>query len=297
MVQAELGELNMLTTHDFKWTVKQEDLVRYSAAALDFNSIHYDATAARESGFDAPIAHGMLNLGLLMTRLVDAVGIETIRSSRTRFSAPAHVGAELRLSFDRVDRGGLTATIINDEGQTVLSTNIELGAQSSVHYPCEVHPQGELVADRWFVVEQGPATRFAATLDVRSASFHRKDAAKAGGFAAIPVLPTFGFVLPGWGFFPELAGNEGATAPDAVRDCQDWAQTREAIIHVGQSFQYSGLLLVGALVRSRSTVVNRFCKQRGARVLRFTEVSSVLTDFKGDHLLTSAMTLLHIDAK
>lgn len=296
MVQVESGAWELLTTDDYTWTVKQEDLVRYAAAALDFNKIHYDAGAARGSGFDAPIAHGMLNLGVVMTRLADAVGVQDIRSSHTRFSAPAYVGAELKLSFDVADPAGLIATIINDQGQTILSTRIELGAPSPI-CRCDALPQGELVADRWFVVEQGPATRFAATLDARSASFHRKDAAKAEGFEAIPVLPTFGFVLPGWGFFPELKGNEGATAPDAVRDCQDWAETRQAVVHVGQSFQYSSLLLVGALVRSRSTVVNRFSKQRGSRVLRFTDVCSVLTNFKGDHVLTSAMTLLHIEGK
>lgn len=293
-VQIDPQMLEQLATSKTTWTVQQDDLLRYAAAARDFNKIHYDAAAAKAFGFDRPIAHGMLNLGLVLARVADIVGVDAISSSTTRFSAPAYVGAEVTLAFESTGTNGLVATITNDGGKPVLNTQIGLReqGQASADYK---RPVGELVAERWVVVEQGPATRFAATLGAVSDVFHRKDAAAAAGFDSIPVLATYGFVLPSWGFFPELEGNETATMPDTVGDCQEWAQTQGAVAHAGQGFTHSKPLLVGDLVHSQTLVVNRASKQRGERTLRFTDVHSILTDSAGAHILTSAMTLVASD--
>jgi acyl dehydratase len=273
------------------WTVAQADLVRYAGAARDFNAIHYDTAAAREFGFIRPVAHGMLTLGRLLTRLADRLGPDAIRSSTTRFTGPAYVDSHLVLTTAPVADDRLKATVTDEEGATVLSTTVVLG-------PADRHadsPEGELVADRRLRVEQGPVTRFAEALGARSEVFLRQDVAREAGYRSIPAVPTYGFALPGWGFFPELSGNERATAPDAVRDCQDWARTSGPVVHAGQRFVHSRPLLVGETVRARTSVVGRATKQGGSRTLRFTDVATVLTDADGAHVLTSAMTLVVAD--
>jgi acyl dehydratase len=282
--------LEPLTAAPHGWTVSQGDLVRYAGTARDFNRIHYDAQAAQEFGFDRPIAHGMLNLGIILTRVADVVGVGSIRSSATRFSAPAHVGARMTLAFESTD-AGVTATIDDDGWRRVLTSEIALGAGTGAGTAAVVL-RGDVVADRTFVVERGPATRFAEALGARSGSFLRADRALEAGFGSIPVVPSYAFALPGWGFFPELDGNEGATPPDAVRDCQAWAGTTGPVVHAAQSFTHSRPMLVGETVRSQSVVVARTSKQRGTRMLRFTDVDSVLTDLEGHHILTSRMTLV-----
>lgn len=274
------------------WTVRKADLIRYAGAARDFNAIHYDAGAAREFGFVRPVAHGMLTLGRVLTRVADHVGVDRLRSSSTRFSGPAHVGAELTLTFEQETDGVLSARVVDDDARTVLTTTVHLGGPQGDE-PDD--PRGELVADRWLVVEQGPATRFAETLGAGSAAFLRRDAALRAGHASVPVLPTYGFVLPGLGFFPDLPGNEHATVPDAVRDCQAWARTSGPVVHAGQRFDHSRPLLVGETVRSRSFVVGRVSKRSGERTLCFTDVHTVLRDRTGAHVLTSAMTLVVAD--
>lgn len=272
------------------WTVKQDDLVRYAAASRDFNKIHYESDAAQAFGFERPIAHGMLNLGIVLTRVADIVGVASIRSSRTRFNAPAYVGSRLTLAFVRT-RTALAATITDKAGAKVLTSQIALG-EPDHGGNCHENPDGEVVAERVLVVEQGPATRFAHALGAGSASFLRADAARAAGFSSIPVVPSYAFALPGWGFFPEFEGNEAATIPDAVLDCQAWARTTGPVVHAAQSFTYARPMFVGETVRSRTVVVGRATKQRGERTLHFTDVHSVFTDSEGGHILTSGTTLV-----
>jgi acyl dehydratase len=290
--------LARLTGDPVTWQVAQADLIRYSGVSRDFNDIHYDDSAATAAGFPRPIAHGMLNVGLLLTRVADRLGVDAVRASETRFRAPAPVGSQLTLSFETEDLDSdvttLIATITDDAAKTVLTSRVETGAPAadSPNATQAPEPAGELVAERTLVVEQGPATRFAGALGATSPVFHRKDAAEAAGHPSIPVVPTFGFALPGWGFFPELPGNEHADMPDAVRDCQAWAKTNGAVIHASQGFRHSRAMYVGETLTARSFVTDRSIKQRGDRVLNFTSIATQFTDFRTAHVLTSAMTLV-----
>jgi acyl dehydratase len=289
--------LRELTGTPITWEIRQQDLVRYSACARDFDAIHYDPEAAEAAGFDRPIAHGMFNLGLVLTRVSDATGVEAVRASTTRFRAPAHVGSRLTLQFEADGGTVLTAAVTTDGGDTVLTSRVTLGSRpaSGAGNSVSTDPVGELAADRWVVVEQGPATRFAATLGAQSAELLHRDAAEAAGHPSIPVLPTFAFALPGWGFFPELPGNEEAEMPDAVRDCQSWAGTDRAVVHAGQAFHHTRPMYVGETLRARSVVTDRSTKQRVERTLAFTDVATVFTDQAGAHVVTTSMTLVVTD--
>ncbi len=45
--------------------LEQPDLIRYAAAAGDYNPIHYDTEAAKAAGLPGVVVHGMLNMALL----------------------------------------------------------------------------------------------------------------------------------------------------------------------------------------------------------------------------------------
>ena len=47
------------------------DFVRYQGASGDMNPLHHDETFARKAGYDAPLAVGMFNAGLLATYATD----------------------------------------------------------------------------------------------------------------------------------------------------------------------------------------------------------------------------------
>jgi acyl dehydratase len=61
------------------------DFVRYQGASGDMNPLHHDETFARAAGYDAPLAVGMFNAGLLATYATDWLGAEAVRGFRIRF--------------------------------------------------------------------------------------------------------------------------------------------------------------------------------------------------------------------
>jgi acyl dehydratase len=74
------------------------DLVRYAGASGDFNPIHYDHDAARGSGLDGIVVHGLL-MGAWMSQLAAAT------------SARPDPLAELRLRFRTALRPGVAARV------------------------------------------------------------------------------------------------------------------------------------------------------------------------------------------
>jgi len=73
--------------------IDRVQLAKYAAASGDFNPLHLDDDFARKAGFDGVIAHGMLNMGLLLQYLNTLSG-STAELSRVkvRFSAMSKPG-------------------------------------------------------------------------------------------------------------------------------------------------------------------------------------------------------------
>lgn len=72
--------------------VTQTDIVRFAGAGGDFNPLHHDLDAARQAGFEAPIAMGQFTVALLSAWLTDQIGVENLRSLDVDFKAPVSIG-------------------------------------------------------------------------------------------------------------------------------------------------------------------------------------------------------------
>jgi acyl dehydratase len=72
--------------------VTRADLIRYAAAAGDFNPIHWSERAAREAGLPGVVAHGMLTMALA-TRVVTAWAGDpgAVLACTARFTRPVVV--------------------------------------------------------------------------------------------------------------------------------------------------------------------------------------------------------------
>jgi acyl dehydratase len=69
--------------------VTQEQISAYAEASGDVNPIHVDEAFARAVGLPGTIAHGMLNLGILVEAIARwAGGYERVVSIGVRFSKP-----------------------------------------------------------------------------------------------------------------------------------------------------------------------------------------------------------------
>jgi acyl dehydratase len=71
------------------------DFVRYQGASGDMNPLHHDETFARAAGYEAPLAIGMFNAGLLGTYATDWLGAENVRRFRIRFAEQVWPGDTL----------------------------------------------------------------------------------------------------------------------------------------------------------------------------------------------------------
>lgn len=269
-----------------QWQVTPAELVRYAAASLDLNDIHQDDRGARAAGFEGRIAHGMLTLGRVLARLVDAVGPRGIASCSARFSAPVRPGqsatalvldvelaaGDAHADFDAGSPGGSSA----DDGTT----------------PPTGH--GELLADMRLLVECGPAQQLARAVGAQAPWYTdpAAAAASAAGLDGLAVVPTLPFVLPGWGWFPDLQDDPAGRPPDAVEDPRRWAGTTGAVVHAGQGFTFHRPIVVGELLRSRQVRTGGFTHEGHAGTLRFTEVTQVLTGADGALAATTVATLL-----
>ena len=70
---------------------------------------------------------------------------------------------------------------------------------------------GKPMSKSTVVVERGAVSNFATAVCDPSPVYRDPEAAKAAGLAAIPVPPTFPFVMTTWGEFPELQPSDKPT--------------------------------------------------------------------------------------
>ena len=113
-------------------TVTEAHVVGYAGISGDLFDVHMDDTFAREQGFPARIAHGLLGLALtdgLKTRSpVRLLGIATLSWSWS-FKAPIFIGDRIAARFAvharrttrREDRGIVTfdVKVVNQKGEVV----------------------------------------------------------------------------------------------------------------------------------------------------------------------------------
>jgi acyl dehydratase len=65
--------------------VTRTDFVRYQGASGDMNPIHHDETFARAAGYDAPLAVGMFQAGVLATWATNWLGPANVRRTKVRW--------------------------------------------------------------------------------------------------------------------------------------------------------------------------------------------------------------------
>jgi acyl dehydratase len=69
---------------------------RYAEVSGDWSAHHFDADAARRSGFDRPFVHGLCTMALCAQGVGDA---DRVRRVAGRFASPTFLGEELRVRY------------------------------------------------------------------------------------------------------------------------------------------------------------------------------------------------------
>lgn len=110
-----------------QWVVgplTRTDFVRYQGASGDMNPIHHDETFARKAGYDAPLAVGMLQAGMLGTYAADWLGPENVRRFRIRFREQVWPGDLITCS------GTVLREYTDDDGTPMVEVELTAARQT-----------------------------------------------------------------------------------------------------------------------------------------------------------------------
>jgi acyl dehydratase len=69
MYEMDIASIQVGAVATCDLTLTEEDVITFARLSHDTNPLHIDADAARELGFERPVAHGLLSLGAI-SRLI-----------------------------------------------------------------------------------------------------------------------------------------------------------------------------------------------------------------------------------
>jgi hypothetical protein len=142
-------------------------------------------------------------------------------------------------------------------------------------------------------IERGPVAVFAAAVKDDSEVYQSIDAARAAGFDAIPMPPTFPFAMANWGQFREQqpSGWDGPTPMMGV--FAGLMKDGGLILHGGQEFVYHGQVSVGDVLTMTGRISDIRQKDSGEKTMTFVVSEQDYHNQRGEHVLTQVTTILH----
>lgn len=98
--------------------ITKEALRQYAAASGDTSAIHLELDAAKQAGFERPIAHGMYMMGLAHSLYLSKHPSFWIKSSRMTFIRPLFVDTVVCFDYVVVD-DEVEITVVEKNGDLV----------------------------------------------------------------------------------------------------------------------------------------------------------------------------------
>ncbi|HLN05796.1 MAG TPA: MaoC family dehydratase N-terminal domain-containing protein [Acidimicrobiales bacterium] len=146
------------------------------------------------------------------------------------------------------------------------------------------------------VVERAPVAVFADAVKDDNPIYRDPAVADRAGLRAIPVPPTFPFVMEHWGRFPELQPETGSSeTPSPVAAILGPLLARGGVLlHGEQEFAYERAVFVGDILRGEGRVVDVYEKESNGHAMTFVVVETRWGDDRtGDPVVTVRMNLIH----
>ncbi|HXY43250.1 MAG TPA: MaoC family dehydratase N-terminal domain-containing protein [Acidimicrobiales bacterium] len=144
------------------------------------------------------------------------------------------------------------------------------------------------------VIERGPVAVFADAVKDANPIYRDPAAAAAAGLPAIPVPPTYPFVMGHWGTFPELQPDGGDEAASGMGEILGPLLARGGLLlHGEQEFEYHRPVVVGDVLVGEGRVADVYEKQSATNTLTFVVLeTSWYDDVTGELVVTSRTNLL-----
>ncbi len=144
------------------------------------------------------------------------------------------------------------------------------------------------------MVERGPVAVFADAVKDSNAAYRDPQAAADAGLSAIPVPPTFPFVMAHWGTFVEIQPEKPDDVTSGMGEVLAPLLAKGGLLlHGEQAFEYHRPVLVGDVLLGEGKVVDAYEKQSGSNTLTFVVVETTWTaNATGEPVVTSRTNLL-----
>lgn len=144
------------------------------------------------------------------------------------------------------------------------------------------------------VVERGPVANFATAVCDQDPVYRDPEAARAAGFDAIPVPPTFPFVMDTWGAFPEIQPADLPTGNPMAEVIGPLMAGGGLILHGEQEFEYHRPVVVGDVLLGEGRITDAYTKESKGRTMTFIVTETVWRDDRtGDPVVTTRFNLIH----
>ncbi|HLI73950.1 MAG TPA: MaoC family dehydratase N-terminal domain-containing protein [Acidimicrobiales bacterium] len=152
---------------------------------------------------------------------------------------------------------------------------------------------GKPISKQTVVIERGPVANFATAVCDPNPAYRDPRAAQEAGFDAIPVPPTFPFVMQTWGDFAELQPAE-KPAGNAMGEVIGPLMAKGGIIlHGEQEFVYNRPVLVGDVLTGEGRIVDAYTKESKGKTMTFVVTETVWRDEKGEPVVTTRFNVIH----
>jgi len=153
---------------------------------------------------------------------------------------------------------------------------------------------GKPMSKSTVVVERGPVANFASAVCDPSPVYRDPRAAKDAGLAAIPVPPTFPFVMTTWGEFAELQPGDKPTGNPMGEVIGPLMAKGGMILHGEQEFVYHRPVYVGDVLVGEGTVTDAYAKESKGKTMTFIVTETVWKDERsGEPVVTSRFNVIH----
>lgn len=144
------------------------------------------------------------------------------------------------------------------------------------------------------VIERGPVANFATAVCDPDPVYRDPQAAKEAGFDAIPVPPTFPFVMNTWGEFPEIQQADKPTGNPLGEVIGPLMAGGGIILHGEQEFEYHRPVLVGDVLVGEGKVTDAYTKESKGKTMTFIVTETVWKDdATGEPVVTTRFNLIH----
>jgi acyl dehydratase len=154
---------------------------------------------------------------------------------------------------------------------------------------------GKPTAKGTIAVERGPVGAFARAVTDNSPVYQDEVAAKAAGFAGIPIPPTFPFAMGFWGKFSEQQPGDAPAPGDNPLGEVIGTLMKEGgmILHGEQEFEYHRPVVVGEVLTEEGKVTDLYSRESKGRTMTFLVTETEYRGEDGEVAITARFNLIH----